>query len=491
MVMQKIHFGSLEHELIDEEEEREERATGISLNELEDDQSITAPTHHELTLEQRAYMSELTEKSRGKQLAIPTADETVRRWLRTIKEPITLFGEGPYDRRERLRRLLASPETLANYRKLLEAEQARLQQQSQPSEHVADEEEFYFPGPQELVPVREWLVEHSLERAKTRLERERVYRNHTAKELQEAREKTYERVRLFKMNASQVGGDRPLSVCSFSPDSHLVATGDFGGCCRLWNGQDLSLLRDLEGIHRSRIGGIAFNPLPSTMQLATSDADGLIALWRLDQSQSTGQLTGHTQRVAQIAYHPSGRLLGSASFDYSWRLWDIERSLELLLQEGHSRPVFSIAFHTDGALVATGGFDGYGRVWDLRSGKAVMTLHGHIKPVLSLDFHPSLPKLASASEDGTARIWDLRKQCPIFSIPAHSSPVTVARWSPDGDCLLTAGFDSVAKVWTASDYRLLVPLAGHESKIFSAAFSPADQQTIVTASADRTFKLWS
>lgn len=58
-------------------------------------------------------------------------------------------------------------------------------------------------------------------------------------------------------------------------------------------------------------------------------------------------------RVARLAFHPSGRYVGTASFDTTWRLWDIDTQTELLLQEGHSREVFAIGFQNDGALVAT------------------------------------------------------------------------------------------------------------------------------------------
>ena len=66
-----------------------------------------------------------------------------------------------------------------------------------------------------------------------------------------------------------------------------------------------------------------------------------------------GTLDGHDMRVARLAFHPSGRFVGTASFDTTWRFWDVETRQELLLQEGHSREVFSIGFQVDGALVAT------------------------------------------------------------------------------------------------------------------------------------------
>lgn len=65
-------------------------------------------------------------------------------------------------------------------------------------------------------------------------------------------------------------------------------------------------------------------------------------------------MKGHAGRVSRIAFHPSGRYLGSAGFDGTWRLWDVETTTELLLQEGHAKEVYTIAFQCDGSLAATG-----------------------------------------------------------------------------------------------------------------------------------------
>jgi len=65
-------------------------------------------------------------------------------------------------------------------------------------------------------------------------------------------------------------------------------------------------------------------------------------------------MKGHQGRVCRVAFHPSGRYVGSASFDTTWRLWDVETSKELLLQEGHSKEVYTVEFQNDGALVASG-----------------------------------------------------------------------------------------------------------------------------------------
>lgn len=483
----RIHFGSLEQEDYEEQIDTHSNSIvkGMTIDELEVDQQhqVTVPS-----MEQAMYLDNLEESHRGKQLAIPTDDTTVRTWLRAIRHPITLFGEGPYDRRERLRKLLASGDTSSQYKALL-SQIGLSQTTANSSEKVDDTEEFYVPGSEELINCRKWLVHYSLERSKIRLQKESLFKERPVSEIQQERQATYKRCSNFTLVASQIGGDRPVSSCSFSPDGHLIASGDFGGICRVWDSSDCSLVRELEGVHTSRVGSLAFNPdTTNNVNIATGDNDGKIALWSLDKPSPITMLTGHSQRVATVAFHPSGRLIGSASFDYSWRLWDVERNLELQLQEGHSRPVYSIAFQPDGALAATGGLDSHCRVWDLRMGRAIWTLQGHIKTILSIDFHPTMPLIASASEDGTVRIWDIRKLLPVYQIPAHTAAVSTVKWGCQGSVLLTAGFDGIARLWGSSDWKPIVTLTGHESKIYDADISDGK---ILTASADRTIKLWN
>lgn len=47
-------------------------------------------------------------KKRARAIMVPTSIEEVKAKLRELRQPITLFGEGPADRRERLREVIAS-----------------------------------------------------------------------------------------------------------------------------------------------------------------------------------------------------------------------------------------------------------------------------------------------------------------------------------------------------------------------------------------------
>lgn len=140
-------------------------------------------------------------------------------------------------------------------------------------------------------------------------------------------------------------------------------------------------------------------------------------------------LSGHEpHRVSRIAFHPSGRFLGTTCFDSSWRLWDLETCIEVLHQEGHFKPVYDIAFHPDGSLALTSGLDSYGRVWDLRTGRCVMFLEGHLEEMLGVDIAANGYHAATSSSDNSVRIWDLRQQQTIYVLPAHTSVVSSVKF---------------------------------------------------------------
>ncbi|HKD41644.1 MAG TPA: protein kinase [Myxococcaceae bacterium] len=70
----------------------------------------------------------------------------------------------------------------------------------------------------------------------------------------------------------------------------------------------------------------------------------------------------------------------------------------------------------------------------------------------------------------------------------HSDYVREAHFSPDGKRIVTASFDKTAKLWDAATAKLIATLK-HETKVFSARFN-ADGTRIVTASGDGAVRIW-
>jgi WD40 repeat protein len=94
---------------------------------------------------------------------------------------------------------------------------------------------------------------------------------------------------------------------------------------------------------------------------------------------------------------------------------------------------------------------------------------------------PVLPDLLKSAMQGV----DATKAVLV----GHGDHLLSATYSPDGRRIVTASSDRTARVWEAEGGRLLAELKGHGSVVWNATFSP-DGQRIATASADKTARIW-
>ncbi|KAL7752758.1 hypothetical protein RI367_001760 [Sorochytrium milnesiophthora] len=481
----------------------------MDIDEFDDDDIINVgEAQQRAKAGQQAMLDELERRKRFREIAVPTDDGRVRQKLREFGHPITLFGEGPAERRDRLRDLLAR----------MEGVQAMNEDESNDESEDDEQGDFWTHGTDDLLMARRWIGNWSLRRARDRIYRQRLEFDTPTNVLKSIRKEMYTDLKAYNNFASQLADDRPASYVVFAPDSQYLATGSFSGTIKLWRVPSAEHVGTLQG-HQDRVGGISWHPSgvdtsDDTVHLASGASDNQVMLWnihRLVLDAPLMRLAGHTGRVCRTEFHPSGRFIGSTSFDATWRLWDAETGQELLTQEGHASEVYSIAFQCDGGLAVTGGLDGHAKLWDLRTGRAIFNLQGHMRQVLSTDFAPNGYQVCTGSEDNSIKIWDLRAMKSIYTIAAHASLVSQVKYYtasllPDysnvagkfergngntsGMYLVSGGFDGHVKIWSEGDYKLLKTLEGHEGKVMSVDISP-DSKWIASAGYDRTFKLWA
>ncbi|KAL5652816.1 hypothetical protein ACJX0J_038274, partial [Zea mays] len=271
----------------------------------------------------------------------------------------------------------------------------------------------------------------------------------------------------------------------------------WSGTIKVWSMPQITRVATLKG-HKERATDVAFSPADGFLATASaydarpmmrgyftklveycirygysSNTSGYVSgetakLWEPDGSLLMS-FDGHLDRLGRLAFHPSGKYLGTASFDKTWR------------SPGHSRSVYGVSFHPDGSLAASCGLDAYARVWDLRSGRLFFTYMGHVKPVgyfffllhhgtlevpsqnfvWGVNFSPNGYLVATGSEDNFCRIWDLRK-----NLISH-----VKLEPQEGYYLATSSYDTKATLWSARDYKAIKSLVGHESKVTSLDIS--------------------
>ncbi|WVQ76721.1 hypothetical protein IAR50_006395 [Cryptococcus sp. DSM 104548] len=490
-----------------------------------------------------AIIEELERKKRLRKLAVPTDDKKVRERLRAYGEPITLFGEGPGDRRDRLKYVQEQMEQAKGGGGMI------VDSDDESSDSEGEEEEFY-EGSNDLLQARRKMAKYSVLRAKDRVARQRKEYSLPLGKFVNHRKAIFKELQTFNNLGSQHGDDRPLSTIRFSPNSKYVLTTSWTGATKVWDMPNLNPICTKRG-HEEKLGGAAWYPFAGlengwtddSLAFATGGGEGDVKLWSMNGEKSIGTLKGHTSRVGRMAFHPSGEYLASAGFDGTWRLWDAQKQKELMIQEGHSKEVYALGFQDDGALIASGGFDAIGRVWDLRTGRTIMILDGHVKELLAMDFAPNGYQIATGSGDDTVRIWDLRALKTQYIIPAHKSSVSDVRFfrdagerkllgmGPDGQgvektqggkdvvegpadgmdvdashdqpeadgddvnpsrsgtFLLTAGFDNTVRIWSADEWNLVRNLSTDAGKVMSADIS-GDGKFVASASYSRSFHLF-
>ncbi|WP_436603143.1 nSTAND1 domain-containing NTPase [Sorangium sp. So ce1036] len=85
--------------------------------------------------------------------------------------------------------------------------------------------------------------------------------------------------------------------------------------------------------------------------------------------------------------------------------------------------------------------------------------------------------------------WALHSRV-AHAVLTHPDAVLFAGYSPDGQRVVTASYDKTARVWSADGTGEPLVLRGHADSVLSAVFSP-DGQRIVTASYDKTARVWN
>ena len=470
-------------------------------------------------------MKQYETQKRARSIIVPTSVEEIKRRLRELGHPITLFGEDHGDRRERLREVLArielGLEDEPTARAHVPASSSSAQEHQQNLPGTRQKEVFYSPASEELIAFRQSLAEASLARSHQRLLSLRRIREdeHLQGEQDQQAYELYEYNKELILNMSQFGDERPMSTVRYSKDGRFLASGSFGPAVKIWDATGLTHLGTFRG-HSDRITCTSFRGYGNSdggdgntpYMVASSSADGTCFLWdcrkimpeneggmdveggdTMDRNHLSPKLRvfkGHSGVVSSCEFHPYMDVIATTSSDFTWRLFDIETGKELLLQDGHIKECSGLAFHPDGSLVMTTDSGGVAMLWDLRSGHMIQGFQGHIKKISGVSFNANGFQAATSSLDNTVKIWDLRKRKIGYTLPAHSNVLTDVKYSTSGELMVTSSFDGSIKIWCARDFHIIRTLTGHGNKIMSIDMSP-DEKRIVSAGYDRTIKLWA
>jgi U4/U6 small nuclear ribonucleoprotein PRP4 len=224
----------------EEAEEAEEEEADGSLGGSPRQLAVTETLEYEESEESKKarerkeqLVQQLLMHRRASALAVPTNDAAVRIRLRSLQQPITLFGEREMERRDRLRAIMAKLDADGELEKLVQAQEASgdaavAGQEDAADQAVAEEvpllQLFYTEGPTELFDARTEILKFSLSRAQSRIESAKRKRADPDEDEDLEFEEALQAMTNTSMDCSEIGDGRPLSACAFSADASLLAT---------------------------------------------------------------------------------------------------------------------------------------------------------------------------------------------------------------------------------------------------------------------------
>ncbi|TKY90523.1 hypothetical protein EX895_000521 [Sporisorium graminicola] len=220
----------------------------------------------------------------------------------------------------------------------------------------------------------------------------------------------------------------------------------------------------------------------------------------------------HVDAVLSLSWNPVARnLLASASADCTVKLWDLSRphtsesSTAFRSFAAHTDKVQSVAWQckavggesastANPAVLLTGSYDKTIRIFDTRTPDtaAVVNIGSDVESVVWNGWSASSTSFLCSLESGIVQSFDIRAPTSAqWTLQAHDTAATAVDISPHiPGCLLTASSDRSIKLWSLSDsldgtapgaINLVLSRDLGLGKIFAAKFSPNDPLTLAAA----------
>jgi WD40 repeat protein len=257
--------------------------------------------------------------------------------------------------------------------------------------------------------------------------------------------------------------------------------------------------------HSKGINCLAFSPGKNgdSSPLVASGSRGETKLWDLNKGELMGTLSeypwtisGLVDEVNSLAFSPDGQTLVSGGADSTIKIWHAGAQDLIDILHKHNGMVRCVAFTPDGRMLATGGDDRKILFWDLMQRQVALAL--------SLD--DTAAHSMALSQDGQTlvtgsyrkiKVWHPLQQGRIISFDTqphhiligHSHIVRSLAVSADGKILVSASRDKTIKIWNLQTGELIRNLKGHRDGVYAIALSP-NEKIIASGSADKTIKLW-
>jgi WD40 repeat protein len=348
-----------------------------------------------------------------------------------------------------------------------------------------------------------------------------------------------------------------VNAVGFTPDGARAVTGSYDKDLRLWrvaDGQEIAVMKG----HADKVRSL---DVARDGTIASGDWSGEVRLWNGVTGAFLRTLARLSRNPPSLSFSADAKTLLSGNVEgsgaYECHVWDVATGRELVTYREHDNATFATAISPDGSWAATSGGDNQEiHIWDLRTGKrrvgpdgTPLTLGGTGKPAWAAGF----------SADGKAIGWGNRGGSTVnnygpleftLALPLGSESLGTPQplgetatksfrrsvtgqggwflshrkggaygfdaildikqgervaasieraqsdgydhrsytFTPDGHTIISGGVGGVLTAYDRAGKKL-GEFVGHESDVWTVAVSP-DGKYLVSGSADQTVRLW-
>jgi WD40 repeat protein len=224
--------------------------------------------------------------------------------------------------------------------------------------------------------------------------------------------------------------------------------------------------------------------------LYSASADKFVARWKLDEGiQDSFSIRFENPVYALRLYGEKSKLaVGLANGDL--HIFDLNSRKELKFLVQHRKAIFALTENFVQHQLYAADADGNVSIWDTETLELLAYLPFDCGKIRRIDVSRDGMKVALACQDGQLRILRADTLCQVTDFKAHEGGVTSVQFDPkDSNILFSGGKDAHLKKWDLNSETCVRSIPAHNYAIYDL-ISLNDGETLVSASLDKTVKIW-